>query len=114
MAPFIASAIIRGLISRQFSYIMLAGQLFKEDEDIHGIITAVALIFNFYVMNNYQCFLEIGLNSYILIHPELLVLKKKLLMVNKAKSSIEFLFSCHCVHAQSCMTLCNPLNCSGL
>ena len=66
MASFIASAIIRGLISRQFSYIMLAGQLFKEDEDIHGIITAVALIFNFflifnfYVMNDYQCFLEIG------------------------------------------------------
>lgn len=51
MASFIASAIIRGLISRQFSYIMLAGQLFKEDEDIHGIITAVALIFNFFFLS---------------------------------------------------------------
>lgn len=52
MASSIASATIRGLISHQFSYIMLAGQLLKDDENIHGIITAVALIFDFYVMNN--------------------------------------------------------------
>lgn len=35
------------------------GQLFKDNENIHGIITAMTEMFNFYSMYNYQVLAKI-------------------------------------------------------